>query len=115
MRTQGGGLKAMNDIVTVILVANSIWVFTLKSGVIEVQTHSCYPMHMLRSSGYTLPGKYNDDLSLSPRTKMPKNAYILHTNPWDRLMHTLTKKLFLQPFFKVIHQTISNSGNYPSP
>ena len=36
-----------------------------------LQTHFCDPMQWLQSSGYTLSGIYIDDLSWSPRTKIP--------------------------------------------
>ncbi len=55
-----------------------------------LRTFLCDPMHTLRSSGYTLSGKYIDDLSWSPRTKLPENA-------------------FLHPFFDVIHISIKHS------
>ncbi len=55
-----------------------------------LQTPSCDPMHRLWSSGYTLSGIYISDLSLSPRSKMPKIA-------------------FLEPFFDIIHIPIKHS------
>ena len=50
----------------------------------RLRTFLCETMHMLCSSGYTLSGIYNDDLSWSPRTQLPKNV-------------------FSQPFFDVIY------------
>ena len=55
----------------------------------RLRTFLCDPMHTLRSSGYTLSGIYIDDLSWSPRTELPENA-------------------FLQPFFDIIHIPIKH-------
>ncbi len=71
----------------------------------RLRTFLCDPMHMLRSSGYTLSGIYNDDLSWSPRRQLPENAFSLiytipHTN--SRLsagVHTLAKKSCFSSLF----------------
>ncbi len=55
-----------------------------------LRTFLCDPMHTLRSSGYTLSGIYIDDLSWSPRTNLPENA-------------------FLQPSFDVINIPIKDT------
>ena len=41
-----------------------------------LRTFFCDPMHMLRSSGYTLSGIYIDDLRTSPRRIKPENQFI---------------------------------------
>ncbi len=68
-----------------------------------LRTFLCDHMHTLRPSGYTLSGTYIDDLSWSPRTNLPENAFlqpffsviytIPYTNPWVSAgVHTLAKK-----------------------
>ncbi len=39
-------------------------------------TYFSDPMQKLQSSGYTLSRIYIDDLRLSPRTRIPKNAFL---------------------------------------
>ncbi len=56
----------------------------------QLRTFLCDPMHTLRSYGYTLSGISIDVLSWSPRTNLPKNA-------------------FLQLFFDVINIPIKHS------
>ncbi len=64
-------------------------------------TFLCDPMHTLRSSGYTLPGIYIDDLRTSPRRKRQVAFFFLNLHHptyksigFGRCAHPRKKKLF---------------------
>ncbi len=70
----------------------------------RLRTFLCETMHMLCSSGYTLSGIYNDDLSWSPKTQSR-----IQIHRFRPVCAPSQKKVVLAAFLVVIHQTIWNS------